>query len=357
MSLVGSQGDGAVQFVARDHHCALALTALLKQKLSTEPYIVRIGEQMRNLDTNGVATKSQATPTYDRGTVDTAVIPVAGFGTRLFPASRSIRPKALFPIIDTDGFVKPVLLHLVEQCVNTGITRVIVIVAPGEQEGRVRELFRPVPADLYKALKPHMRAYADRILECGSVVEIAVQREPNGFGDAVACARIEEDRPFVLLLGDVVFKWAKGEKSCLRQTVDAFEEDPSRGVIGVTEMSTTEAEAYGVVRLAASDWGRRSRVTMHEIVEKPSLEKGAELSIGERCWVVLGPYVFTPTLLRELRKDVKANKKEKGEIQLTNAMMTVLEIEGLDCLCLRGNALDTGNGVGYARTIWHMWGG
>lgn len=335
----------------------MTLAELLKQKLGTDPYIIQIGTQTHNLDINGVAIESPTTPACDRATVDTAVIPVAGFGTRLFPASRSIRPKALFPVVDTDGFVKPLLLHLVEQCANTGMKRVVVVVAPGEQEERVLEMFQPVPADLYKALKPHMQAYADRIVELGSIVEIAIQREPNGFGDAVACAGIGEDRPFALLLGDVVFKWAKGEKSCLHQTIDAFEEDTSRGVIGVTEMSMTEAEVYGVVRLATEDWGRKSRVAIQEVVEKPNFEKAAELSREGKCRVVLGPYIFTPALLRELRKDVKADKREKGEIQLTSAMMTVLGTEGLDCLCLNGEALDTGNGVGYVRTIWRLWGG
>lgn len=353
---VGSQGDGAVQFVAKDHHCAMALTELLKYKLGTEPYMIQIGEQSDCHSANGTSAMALSTPVSENTTVDTAIIPAAGFGTRLFPASRSIRPKALFPIVDSDGFVKPLLLYLVEQCVNAGISRVIVVVAPGEQEARVRETFSAVPRDLYKALKPHSRAYANQIAELGARVEIAIQHEPNGFGHAVTCARIKEDQPFALLLGDVAFKSATGEKSCLRQTIEAYGENPSRSVVGVCEFPVAEAGAYGVVRVAREDWERKTRVAVQEVVEKPKPEKANELSVRGKCRIVLGPYVFTPALMRQLREDVEAEKREKGEIQLTGAMASVLGMEGLDCFCLKGKALDTGNAVEYVRTMCQLGG-
>lgn len=346
---VGSQGDGAVQFVAKDHRSAVILKNILRQKLGTEPFIVTIGGEVSEVANGKVS--PVLNPVTNRLRVHTAVIPAAGFGTRLFPASRSIRPKGLFPIVDTDGFAKPLMLHLVEQCANAGITRIVIVVGPGEQEERVRDVFAPVPNDLYKALKPHMRNYADQIAQLSSLIEIAVQHEPKGFGHAVACAKIEDDCPFALLLGDVVFKSFDSEKSCLRQTIDAFESYPNRSVIGVTQVPVSAAGAYGVVRTARKDWSSRTRVPIQEVFEKPDNSKAEKLSYGGKCNIVLGPYVFTPTLMEELRKDVDADRRQRGEIQLTSAMVTVLEREGMDSLCLDGEALDTGNASEYIRTF------
>lgn len=317
--------------------------------LATEPYIVKIGGKISEGANNKVS--QLLNPMTKRPLVHTAVIPAAGFGTRLFPASRSIRPKGLFPIVDTDGFAKPLMLHLVEQCANAGITRIVIVVGPGEQEERVRDIFAPVPNDLYKALKSHMRDYADQIAQLVSLIEIAVQDEPKGFGHAVACAKIEDDCPFVLLLGDVALKSFDSEKSCLRQAMDAFEMYPSRSVIGVTQVPFSAASSYGVVKTAEKDWSSRTRVPIEEIVEKPSNARAEELSRNGNCTIVLGPYVFTPTLMEELRKDVDADRRQGGEIQLTSAMVTVQEREGLDALCLDGEALDTGNALEYMRTF------
>lgn len=338
-----------MQFVAKDHQSAVTLTEILQQRLGTEPYIVKVGGEF----TDKTKSEIDSVPTQitSRPLIHTAVIPAAGFGTRLFPASRSIRPKALFPIVDKDGFAKPLLLHLVEQCAMAGITRVIIVTGPGDQKERVQEIFSPVPSDLYKALKPVMRDYADKITRLSSIIEIAVQQKPRGFGDAVACARVEDDCPFVLLLGDVVFMSPDSEKSCLVQAINAFEKDPSRSVIGVTQVPVSTSISYGVVGTAKEDFGRPTRVPIREIVEKPSSVKAEELSHDGKCNIVLGPYVFTSALLKELRKDVAAGQTLGGEIQLSTAMIRVYEKEGMDSLCLNGEALDTGNAVEYVQTL------
>lgn len=348
--VVGSQGDGSVQFVARDYECAQALDEVLRRILGTEPYIVSIGQNPATEESFTACEESSPFPELRARSVTTAVIPAAGFGTRLFPASRSIRPKALFPIIDDDGFAKPLLLHLVEQCVNAGMTKVIIVVGPRDQDS-VREVFSRPSGELFDALKKPMKEYAEKIAELSSVVEIAVQEEPNGFGHAVSCADIEDEDPFMLLLGDVAFKRMKGHDTCLNQVLDAFEEDPTRSVIGVTQVDVKEAGAYGVVRMEECRPGFHGRIGVSEVVEKPDSTTARNLSRDGKCWIVLGPYVFTPALMKQLRRDVALNRRSRGEIQLTSAMVNVLEEEGLDCLCMKGEALDTGNATDYSRTI------
>lgn len=346
---VGSQGDGSVQFVAKDHESATMLTRLLREKLGTEPYLVKIAHAGAERETTNAIQAFREIPL--RPLVHTAVIPAAGFGTRLYPASRTICPKALFPIIDDDGFAKPLLLHLVEQCARAGILRVIIVTGPGAQKERVEEVFAPISAALDNALKPAMREYAKEITKLSSMVEIAVQEKPRGFGHAVACATVEEDCPFALLLGDVALKSSLQEKSCLMQAISEFESNPSRSVIGVTQVPVSEAVSYGVVGTAEADFGLSTRVPIQEIIEKPSMAKAEELGQNGKCSIILGPYIFTPSVMKELRNDVEADMTTGGEIQLTSALEKVWEREGMDSYCLRGEALDTGNAAEYVRTL------
>lgn len=347
--IVGSQGDGSVQFIAKDRKCAKALIEILKSKLGTVPQLVTLGETQTTKDTKAPPRKRLKAEHDSK--VRTAVIPAAGFGTRLFPASRSIRPKALFPVIDTDGFAKPLLLCLVEDCARAGIERVIIVVGPGDQEQKVREVFSPVPKHLYTALKPHMRAYADRIAKLAPLVELAIQEEPKGFGHAVSCADVGTDSPFLLLLGDVLFRSNDASQSCVQQVLAAFESDPARSAIGVTSVPISQSVQYGVVKTADRARIDCKNVSIEKLVEKPDLKEAEECARNGVCDIVLGPYVFTPSLMSQLKKDVLMNKTERGEIQLTSAMITVLEAEGMNAVRIDGEALDTGNATEYARTI------
>lgn len=344
-----------MQFVAKDHESALALTGLLRDKLGTEPYIVNIGQTttgQRKTKPHQITREISSRPL-----VHTAVIPAAGFGTRLYPASRTIRPKALFPIVDEDGFAKPLLLHLVEQCATAGILRVIIVTGPGVQRERVEDVFAQVPEDLRKALKPPMREYAEKINRLSSLIEIVVQPQPDGFGHAVACAKLEEDCPFALLLGDVALKSSQGYKPCLAQVINEFECNPSRSVIGVTKVPMPDAVSYGVVGTARSDFESLSRVPIQEMIEKPDIAKAKTLGHSGKCNIILGPYVFTPSVIRELRKDIVHDRRIGGEIQLTAAMERVWQKEGMDSYCLHGEALDTGNANMYVQTMTKLWSG
>ncbi|KAI0565809.1 GHMP kinase [Gracilaria domingensis] len=347
---VGSQGDGSVQFVAKSNDAAKVLLSILSNKLKTEPFIVTVGK----LDSADIGTEPFAYPQRPLSKqikLQTAVIPAAGFGTRLYPASKSIRPKALLPIIDSDGFAKPLLLHLVEQCAKAQIQRIAIVVSPGEQEDRVRDVFKPVSRDLYKALKPHMRQYADRIVNLGKLVQIDTQPNPRGFGHAVSCASVAQDEPFLLLLGDVAFDPGNSKKSCIQQILEAYDENPSRTVVGVTHVAICEAGAYGVVKTAGEIRTNGERTAIEKMIEKPDAEVAKSLSFNDVCNIILGPYAFTPKLMKLLHENVEANQSMDGEIQLTPTMTAVLEEEGMDAILLDGSAYDTGNPVDYRNTI------
>jgi UTP-glucose-1-phosphate uridylyltransferase/mevalonate kinase len=362
---VGSQGDGTIQFAARGKPEAELLLGVLGTLGLSEAHILPIGEcseamaaaaipdaeARASLNEAAALSNSNAHMSVKRE-VKTAVITAAGYGTRLFPASRSIRPKALMPIIDRDGYVKPLLLHLVEQCVEVGMDKIVIVTGPGDQVDRVREVFSKVEGGLAKALKPHMVPYAAKINDLESMVHIAVQETPEGFGHAVSMAAplLKDKEPFMLLLGDVAFKAEDSASGCLRQVLDVFERDPlGRSVIGTSDVPASEASAYGVVNLAKDK--HVCAMDVVDLVEKPDAEKAAEFSDNGMCKIVLGPYVFSHNVMDALVKDVIDDSRLSAEIQLTPAIVRVKEAAGLLAVELDGEALDTGNPAEYAQTM------
>src|SRR5690606_103904 len=117
-----------------------------------------------------------------------AVIPAAGFGTRLFPASKATK-KELFPIIDMDGIAKPAILLIVEEALSAGIEEVCIIVQ--EDDRRDFEAFfkTQISVENFNKLPRHFQEYARRLLDLGARVSFVVQQAQEGFGHAVYCAR------------------------------------------------------------------------------------------------------------------------------------------------------------------------
>lgn len=181
---VGSQGDGTVQFVARGEAEARELILKLQSLGMSSAHLLQLGKVAARGENGTAADDSSALSSLPvQRRVTTAVITAAGFGTRLFPASRSIHPKSLMPIIDSDGFVKPLLLYIVELCIREGMEQVVIVVGPSDVE-RVRELFTEPEPGLAKAIskKKHIAAYAKKIAELGEKIKLVVQDTPEGFG-------------------------------------------------------------------------------------------------------------------------------------------------------------------------------
>jgi UTP--glucose-1-phosphate uridylyltransferase len=126
--------------------------------------------------------------------VNKAVIPAAGFGTRLFPATKVVK-KELFPIIDQDGRAKPVILAIVEEAINAGIAEVGIVVQPDDKE-IFEDLFNNPPRqELFDKLSPQNQEYSQYLQELGNKVTILTQEEQAGYGHAVFCA----GRPYLCI--------------------------------------------------------------------------------------------------------------------------------------------------------------
>ncbi|MFN2127498.1 MAG: sugar phosphate nucleotidyltransferase, partial [Anaerolineales bacterium] len=198
---VGSQGDGTAQFIARSEVDQQAVIEILA----------------RDLKLPGLKLSLQPGPKVRK-----ALIPAAGFGTRLFPATKATK-KELFPIIDQDGIAKPAILLIVEEALDAGLEEVIIVVQEEDLAG-FQSLFRDqISIENYNKLPRAFQDYSHRILEIGRRVSFIVQPAQEGFGHAVYCAKEKiGDEPFLLMLGDHLYK-SSGEQTCAKQLLDAYQ--------------------------------------------------------------------------------------------------------------------------------------
>jgi UTP--glucose-1-phosphate uridylyltransferase len=239
--------------------------------------------------------------------VTTAVVPVAGLGTRLLPATKSV-PKAMLPV---GG--KPVVQHVVEELAVAGIERVVFVTGRGS--AAIEAHFDADPV-LRAALE--RRGDADALSrlafeELGLTFAYARQPEPLGLGDAVL--RAEEfvgDAPFAIALGDAILRGPKDRRPVMQRLADALEAHGAACAIAVRDIPREQTSRYGIV--ATQDSGEVVRVD--DLVEKPEPnEAPSTLAITAR-------YVMTPAIFDALRGTPRTSD---GELELTDAIARLVE--------------------------------
>src|SRR5512143_1111303 len=164
---VGSQGDGSAQLVTKGPEDQHAVVEILARDLGLSALPLTLGTGPK---------------------VTRALIPAAGFGTRLFPASKATK-KELFPVVDRDGIAKPAILLIVEEALNAGIEEVIIIVQEHDLPAFESFFNQQVTIENYNKLPRHFQDYARKLLEMGQKVKFAIQRAHEGLGHAVYCAK------------------------------------------------------------------------------------------------------------------------------------------------------------------------
>lgn len=258
--------------------------------------------------------------------IKTAVIPVAGLGTRFLPATKAI-PKEMIPIID-----KPTIQYIVEEAVDSGIEHIIFIT--GRNKSAIANHF-----DYHPELESHLREKKkmDELKDVRELVSRARfsfvrQNEPRGLGHAVLCARhlIGKDESFAVLLGDDIID---GEVPALRQMMDVHKEQQVP-VLALQKVPHEQVSKYGVV---AGEYISESVLKLSQLVEKPSPENApSDLAI-------IGRYILSYEIFRFIEE---TNADGTGEIQLTNALRQYLDIYGL---LFQGKRYDAGNKLDYLR--------
>jgi len=262
-----------------------------------------------------------------------AIIPAAGLGTRFLPATKAM-PKEMLPIVD-----KPTIQYIVEEAVASGIEDIIIVTGKGKRA--IEDHFDYAP-ELEKNLEEKGKFdLLDKVKYSTNLVDIHYirQKEPKGLGHAVWCARnFIGDEPFAVLLGDDI---VQNDTPCLKQLINQYEETQS-SVIGVQQVPDEETHRYGIID-PESQKGRRYQV--NNFVEKP--KQGTAPS----NLAIMGRYILTPEIFMFLE-----NQKQGagGEIQLTDAIQQLNQIQRVFAYDFEGKRYDVGEKFGFVKTTIEM---
>jgi len=260
-------------------------------------------------------------------TIRAAVFPVAGRGTRFLPATKA-SPKEMLPVVD-----KPLIQYAVEEALAAGVEKLVFVT--GASKRAIEDHF-DTDLELEQALnddgKPDLLEVVRDIVPAGVSCIYIRQGVPLGLGHAVLCARpaVGNEPFFVHLADDLIYS----EIPCLEQMRLHFERHGA-SVLGVEAVAADETASYGIVAVKKENSGVQ-RVT--EIVEKPPPEKAPS------NLAVVGRYVLTPEIFDRL---AATGRGAGNEIQLTDAIASLLEEQVVHVLAFEGIRYDCGSKLGY----------
>ena len=276
-----------------------------------------------------------------------AIIPIAGYGTRLFPATKAV-PKALFPIIGQDGYAKPIIQLIIEEALTAGVEEVCLVAQP-HQVDPITAYFTGDVADAIRD-KVELAEQADRLLEIGDRVQFAIQADPQGFGHAIYCGRdFAADDPVMILLGDHLYI-SESENSCAKQLVDVYMQ-VGQSVTSLDVCDESELSVNGIVQGNPIP-DNPDLFALARIAEKPTVDYAREHMRVDGIWdsdeshkylCHFGIDLCTPILFDILDYNYRNKILTHGEIQLRDAMAEIVRQEGMYGYQVAGNRYDTGN--------------
>ena len=322
---VGSQGDGSIQFLAKDQESQqIVIDYLNSRGMKAYPLTLK--------------------PVH---TVRKAIIPVAGFGTRLYPASRALK-KDFFPIPDKDGLVKPLILVLLEELMRSGIEEVCLVLGSEEERQKYRDFFEtPLSKEHLHKLSPELQEYENRIAAIGGKLSYVYQKEKRGFGHAVYQAYdFTNNEPVLLLLGDTIYR-TDSNKPCALQLVEKYEQY-NKLMVSIHPVPLSDVSHYGIL---SGTWEDKNETVLNisQMNEKPKVSYAEEF-LGVKCkdgnrkyMSVFGQYILTPEVFEQLRTDIQSSTDSNKEVELTSALDKVREQNGMVGVQLQGRMYDMGN--------------
>jgi UTP--glucose-1-phosphate uridylyltransferase len=269
--------------------------------------------------------------------VTKAVIPVAGLGTRMLPATKAI-PKEMLPVVD-----KPLIQYVVNECVAAGIKEIVLVTHASKNsiENHFDTSYE-LESTLEKRVKRQLLEEVQAIVPKGVTIMQVRQGVANGLGHAIMCAHpVVGDAPFAVVLPDVIMDDAASnlKKDNLAEMVSKFNTSRVSQVL-VEQVPEEDVSKFGVVDLDGTKIGQGESAKIHAMVEKPDVEDApsnlavvGRYVLSERIWELLE---FTPP-------------GAGGEIQLTDAISSLMNIEQVDAYYMKGKSHDCGSKLGYMK--------
>jgi UTP--glucose-1-phosphate uridylyltransferase len=260
-----------------------------------------------------------------------AVIPVAGLGTRFLPATKAI-PKEMLTIVD-----RPTIQYIVEEVVASGIEEVILITSTGKSaiENHFDYDFQ-LDTVLQEKNKAVLREELNNISNLIDVVSVR-QKKPLGLGHAIWMARnVVGNEPFMVLLGDDL---VRSKVPCCKQMIDLYDK-VGKSIVAIQKVPMEHTSQYGIVEGEETDHERAWRVL--RMVEKPAP------GISNSDMAIIGRYLLMPEIFDILGKTTPGHG---GEIQLTDALLTLSNRQGMYAYEFIGDRYDAGDKLGYLKAI------
>ena len=255
-----------------------------------------------------------------------AIIPAAGLGTRFLPATKA-QPKEMLPIVD-----KPTLQYIIEEAIHSGIEEILIVT--GRSKKSIEDHFDrsvELELELEKKGKTDMLKMVQDISNMVNIHYIR-QKEPKGLGHAIYCAKsFIGNEPFAVLLGDDI---VDAKTPCLKQLIDCYNEYQTT-ILGVQEVPDSEVNKYGIINAKSIE---DNVYKIKDMIEKPNLNE-APSNIA-----ILGRYILTPTIFDILETQQPG---KGGEIQLTDALRTLVKSEALYAYIFEGKRYDVGDKLGF----------
>lgn len=268
-----------------------------------------------------------------------AVIPVAGFGTRMLPATKAI-PKEMLTVVD-----KPLIQYIVEECVAAGI-KDIILVNHSFKTAIVNHFNTSFELENMLESKGKYDVLKDLRDICPSNVNLIQVYQPiaNGLGQAILCAQpVIGNNPFVVLLPDVIIDGyaANPAKNNLTKMLQSFHREHHSQIM-VEQVPISEVSKYGIVDCGGQSVGAGQTISIQNIVEKPTVDQApSDLA-------VVGRYVLSAAIWPLLAKTTPG---AGGEIQLTDAIAALIQRETVEAFVINGCSHDCGDKLGYIKTF------
>lgn len=274
-----------------------------------------------------------------KGRVTKAVIPVAGLGTRMLPATKAI-PKEMLPVVD-----KPLIQYVVKECIAAGITEIIFVTHSSKNsiENHFDTSFE-LEAMLEARVKRQLLAEVKAILPKNVTISSVRQGLAKGLGHAVLCAYpLVGNEPFAVVLPDVIIDEYESDlaKDNLAAMISNYHETKHSQIM-VEPVPVELVSSYGIVDCHGAELLAGNTAQMYSVVEKPTKEQAPSNQS------IVGRYVLSEQIWPLLARTPPG---AGDEIQLTDAIGMLLEQEQIDAYCIKGRSHDCGNKLGYVQTF------
>lgn len=328
---VGSQGDGIVQFLAKDKESQKLMKEYMEQELNFNAYTLTLNK-----------TKP----------VTKAIIPVAGNGTRMYPITKLIK-KSFLPIIDSDGFIKPAIMSILEELDTAGIEEICLVIDKDDQKYYDNFFNQKLSNGYANKLSSEMFDYDRKIRRIGKKISYIYQDEKLGLGHAVLlCSEFASDDPVLLVLGDQLYM-TSNDKNCTQQLLENFAKT-EKLTVSVCEVDLKDVSKYGI--LSGTIDGNNNYFVVDKMYEKPSDAYAKEYlytikNNEKKYYSVFGEYILTPEVFKELKTNIEKGNMEYGEYQLTTVLDSIREKQGMIAFIPDGEMLDVGDVDSYKKTL------